>query len=488
MKKILVWLLVAAVLVNVFVVGAVAQGESESEQATYVEILDCESADGFTSQAEIAVDTKDFTQGAASLSFTVSIPKEANETGSIEATFAPIDVTYATVLEFDFYISNPALLYSTYIMTIDLGSSGNADAQVLDWPSTAFDSITEAGWYHITLPFDQAISMGFDASHLNYFRLLFMNIYPESDLNDVVLKLDNVRVRIPTQTTLTMDTCDFLNEGDWSNWMNNPVTRDPINRTEGTASLNFGFIYTEQYNGWSLVSQKLYAPINATGAVYLEMDVYVSDVALMSHSQYGSGGINIEITSSGECDWNEYSWSLCNYVTENGWTHIRLPIAEAMTPGVERGAPDMSAINYLRFHILGVYGGSIEFRVDNIFFTVMQESETPFYGATPIIREDPEQPGDEGGEEPGETDPGVTDPGQQNPNVTPPSGEQPSPDNDSALRAEQTNRRAKILLLVMIFAIVGIDIVVVAVRRRNEQTVVADGELPPDMPQDKGDA
>ena len=75
MKKISVWLLVAALLVNVFAFGAVAQQETESEQATYIEILNCETADGFTSQAEIAVDTQDFTQGAASLSFTISIPK-----------------------------------------------------------------------------------------------------------------------------------------------------------------------------------------------------------------------------------------------------------------------------------------------------------------------------------------------------------------------------------------------------------------------------
>ena len=483
MKKISVWLLVAALLVNVFAFGAVAQQETESEQATYVEILNCETADGFTSQAEIAVDTQDFTQGAASLSFTISIPKEANATGSIEATFAPIDVTYATVLEFDFYISDPALLYSTYIMTIDLGSSGSADAQVLDWPSTAFDSITEAGWYHMELPFDQAISMGFDASSLNYFRLLFMNIYPESDLDDVVVKLDNVRVRIPTQTTVTMDTCDNLNEGDWSNWMNLPVTRDPVNRVEGTASYSFGFGYTEQFGGWSMVNEKHYAPINAKGAAYLEMDVYVSDVAMMGNSAYGTDGIYVEITSSGECDWNEYSWALSSYVTENGWTHVRLPISEAMTPGVERGAPDMSAINYLRFHILGVYGGPIEFRVDNIFFTVMQESETPFYGAIPILREDPEQPG-----EGTETNPGETDPGETNPDVTPPTSEQPTPDNDSVLRAEQTNRRAKILLLVMIFAIVGVDVVVVSLRRRNGQAVLAAGEVPPDVPQDGGNA
>ena len=115
--------------------------------------------------------------------------------------------------------------------------------------------------------------------------------------------------------------------------------------------------------------------------------------------------------------------------------------------------------------------------------TVMQESETPFYGAIPILREDPEQPG-----EGTETNPGETDPGETNPDVTPPTSEQPTPDNDSVLRAEQTNRRAKILLLVMIFAIVGVDVVVVSLRRRNGQAVLAAGEVPPDVPQDGGNA
>lgn len=480
MKKTLVLTLSAILLLSCCVPGMAAEA-TESTSPQYIEILDCEAVAGFVSEAEISVDTEDFTQGAASLSFTTDIAKEADATVSIEATFAPIDISYATLLEFDFYISDPALLRSTYIMTVDLGSAGCSSDHLLDWPSTAFDSITEPGWYHMELPFDRAIGFGFNAVALNYFRLYFMHVNPETDLTDVVVKLDNVRVRIPTKTTVTMDRCDFIKEGDWKNWMNNPVARDPVNKTEGTASLNLGFTHTPQYGGWSMVCENRYAPINATGALYLEMDVYVSDIERMKHSQYGGGGINIEIASSGECDWNEYSWSLSSYVSENGWTHIRLPIAEASTAGADRGVPDMSAINYLRFHILGVREGPIEFRVDHVYFTVLQDAEELFYGATPIGKQDDSEQNPEG--DPDE------DPGQlpDLPVVTPPVTENPPADTDSTLRAEQTARRAKILLLLMIFAIIGIDVVVMAVRRRNEQAVPVEGELPPDTPQDEGD-
>jgi hypothetical protein len=281
---------------------------------------------------------------------------------------------------------------------------------------------------------------------------------------------------IPEYKKVGVDTCDNLAAGDWGG----AVVLDPSNKTQGGASFSMAFYYEPHFNGWSMVCEKKYEPINVKNAVYIEMDVYLSDAERMKNAYggYNGSGIHFEITSSGTCDWNEYGWVLNNYVFKNGWTHIRLPISEAVTPGADRGAPDMSAINYIRFHILGVKGDGqpTNFAVDNIYFSTPAQTGT--LGATPIIRED---------DTPDTPDTPNTPDAPTGPDL--PGGDQAGDSTqndgsaDSALRARKTEQRAKILLLLMVFVIIGIDVVVVALRRRNEQDAVlvtdgSDGQPP----------
>ncbi len=87
---------------------------------------------------------------------------------------------------------------------------------------------------------------------------------------------------------------------------------------------------------------------------YLHFYIYCSDI-----SKIGTEG-QIEITSSGRCDVNEYNWMLMQYVTKTGWNDVWLDLAGAGTTG---GVADLTSINYLRIYTLN---SNATFYIDNI--------------------------------------------------------------------------------------------------------------------------
>ena len=106
-------------------------------------------------------------------------------------------------------------------------------------------------------------------------------------------------------------------------------------------------------------------------------------------------------------------------------------------------------------------------------------------GAIPIIREpdiedppvvDPgtDIPGTDtpGTDIPGTDIPGTDIPGTDIPGTNQPTDEQPGK-NENDLRARTTAQRAKILLIVLAFSVIGIDVIAVALRRRKASQPVA---------------
>lgn len=87
---------------------------------------------------------------------------------------------------------------------------------------------------------------------------------------------------------------------------------------------------------------------------YLHFYVYCSDI-----TKIGDQG-QVEITSSGTCDVNEYNWNIQQCITKTGWNEVWLDLFSAGTTG---GAPDLSKINYLRIYTLNA---SATFYIDNI--------------------------------------------------------------------------------------------------------------------------
>ena len=468
-------LFLCALLLCACLIPASAEDKQENRETNgKITVLPCETLTGWTSEGELALDTEDETEGGACVSATLDAPAGGASILSLRATFDPVDATDMYLIEFDFYISDPALLWASRMVILDFGSAGTPDSELITWYETAFSGIDKAGWYHISLPVSEASSRGFRNNNLNYFCLQFFQVNPETDLNDVVVKIDNITATKGERTNIVMDNCDTAD--GWTDWGASPQ-RDEVNKRQGTASLTFQLKLPEQYN---LVSQKVYEPVNAKGLAYVEMDVFVSDINVFKNANYP---INFEITSSGTCDHQEYSWQLDKYVKKNGWTRISLPVVE----GTEcDGAPNFAAINYLRFHTLGIReasGGTFTFRVDNITFVTIKQGNAP-YGATPIVRDPGVEPGpDDPGVEPGPENPGV-EPGPENPGIdqpTQPPVEQPEK-NENDLRARTTALRAKILLLVMAFVIIGIDVIAVALRHRNAEQPVLQEATAGDAP------
>lgn len=451
-----------------------------------VEINGCETAEGWTADGEISVDTEDMTQGDGCISVSLDAPKDGNSILSAQTTFDNVDITNFSMISFDFYISDPSLLYYSRIIALDFGSAKVSDSALITWYEAAFSGIETAGWYRICLPLQDATIRGFDSSTLNYFGLQFFQVNPPEDLNDVEIKIDNISAVVPEYKKLrVLDTCDNV-EG-WTDWGVTPQ-RDVVNKKQGTASLTFQVQLPEQTN---LVSQKQCDTINATGATHIEMDVYVSDIETFKYCNYA---IQFEITSSGTCDHQEYSWSLDKYVLKDGWNHIAMPISQASicvgTNPELSGNPDLSRINYMRFHTLGITKAKDNlwtFRVDNIYFSAPQISgEELKLGATPIVREPAVE--DPGTDVPGTDVPGTDIPGTDVPDTNQPDSQQPEK-NESDLRARTTALRAKILLLVMAFVIVAVDVVVVALRRRHaEQPVLQEESVAAGMPQPVADS
>ena len=484
MKRIFTLLLCAVMLIACLPAAAADSKDAPTADTsdTSVSLFSCDSVDVWTSEAEIALDAEDKTEGEASVAFSFDVLKDSDATISFEAAFTRINVIGANALSFDLYISDPELFRSTYITTMDLSSSGEPESQVLNWSGEVFSSITKPGWYHIQLPFSKAMNLAFNDSSVNYFRLYLFHINPTEDLNDLVVKLDNFKVNVPAYRTTMVEACDTPEgwTGNMAPYAAAPVL-DTAVKKQGSGSLRYTVNLPQEVH---LVSHKLYAaPINVKGATHVEMDVYISDVNVLKNCGYA---IQFEVTSSGTCDQQEYSWSLDKYVSKSGWTHVRMPI-EAATICIGSnpelaGQPDLSRVNYFRFHTLNISAASnnqFVFRVDNISFSFpVSEQQEPLYGATPIIFEGEGGENNEGNEGNEENEGGENQ--APIPNF-PGQGGTTENNKENDLRARQTQQRAKVLLLVMVFAIIGVDIVAVALKRKRQtEAAVVTGDVPPD--------
>ena len=131
-----------------------------------------------------------------------------------------------------------------------------------------------------------------------------------------------------------------------------------------TSSFNVTYNTTAQYvmegkGSWRWKTTTLEGKFNSIDISeykqgYLHFYIYCSDI-----SKIGTQG-QIEITSSGQCDVNEYNWNLMQYVTKTGWNEVWLDLWGAGTTG---GAADLSNINYMRIYTLN---SSATFYIDNI--------------------------------------------------------------------------------------------------------------------------
>ncbi len=416
--------------------------------STHMEVYACDTTDGWVVGGSLRLDTENQTQGDACVAIRKQIdPNTRNTNFTAAVTFEPVDVSSMTSFAFDFYISDPTLIPASYAVCVDISSAGSASEECISWYSALTEETCKEGWNHIELPMNEAEISGFHADRMNFFRIYFFRINGEKAPSEVEIKIDNITAASTAMELRQMDACDT--DAGWTRW-DRPVILDFFDKSQGIASLSFP---TYPAEGGNMVSQKVYEiPFDASGALYVEMDVYVSDLGAL-RSPDSRYGMHFEISSSGECDHREYEWDLADYILQKGWNHIKLPIGEGVK--TTDGAPDMSAINFLRFHMLELKqtpGDAWVFKVDNICFSFpVTVSETP------VEPGDPENPDTS-------TEPGASD------------GTEPV-DDAAALRVRKTEQRARLVLVLMCFIIIGADVVAVALRRRPSVATPED-ELP----------
>jgi len=126
---------------------------------------------------------------------------------------------------------------------------------------------------------------------------------------------------------------------------------DNADKKEGIASIKFTGSGTDWF---AKTFSQVYTGVDESG--YLNLWLYVSDPASFD----GEG--EIEITSSGGPDTDEYSWSISALGLTAGWNELVLPISSA----TKSGSPDLKAINF--FRVYQNLSASVTAKIDDIRF------------------------------------------------------------------------------------------------------------------------
>ena len=470
-------LMIATLMVCVSVipsaaVNKVVNNDREGEKPFF--LTDCDSIDGWgvTEGVKIAFDEDESTEGFGSVRFTTDITAYSNSTIYIRADFEEEYVRDADYITFDFYISHPELIESSYQSSVMIGSGGSGSDRICEWKAAMFAQEYVAGWNTITLPLSKTQTYTADMTEIDNFRLYFKYINMVEDVKNLTIRIDNIEVHSYGSKAIPLMNCDTPEH--WS-------AVDAIeakDHKEGEGALVF---YAQPVNvpdGNIHVIRNflLPTPVDCSNADFFEFDMYVSDASALhpSNSKYG---LIFEITSSGQCDVEEYTWDSEYYYGElkNGWNHIKLPIASA---GISGNAPNMKAINYFRMHLLELQTAKddlLTIMLDNMYLSVTQDGIDDYAQPEPEPEPNPEpQP---------EPTPGQPSEGEVE---FWPGGEMPEEDVDVvAARRALTARRARSLAIIFVFMIIGANVVVAALMRR--QAEAAGDDQVPEMLQTAAD-
>ncbi|MBN1599288.1 MAG: T9SS type A sorting domain-containing protein [Bacteroidales bacterium] len=304
-------------------------------------VLDyCETLTGWTGPHGFELDGENSMEGNACVSST------GEDLVSFSKTYTPHN-TYLSeengYLKFWFYISDASLYDNTG--QIEITSSGSFDVDEYSWNLN--NIYISDGWNYLVLSFASANKNGSpDLSAINFFRIYgFYSDVVTLKIDEIIFSYD-MELPLPGQV---FDKCNYIT--GWSG--NDEIVRDPYNKMEGTACISSNGDGTNRFI-------KSFIHINANVGFekgYLNFWLYVSDI-----SRFEEAG-QVEITSSGGSDVDEYSWPIKCMNLKNGWNHVFLKLSEANVSG----SPDLTLINYFRFY--NFMTDSVLLRIDDIRFT-----------------------------------------------------------------------------------------------------------------------
>ena len=128
---------------------------------------------------------------------------------------------------------------------------------------------------------------------------------------------------------IVLQRCDIK-----TNWQSsNSLSIDNGDQKEGRGSLQ---CTGDETDWFKKVFSQTDVGVDETG--YLSFWLYVSDVSVFD----GDG--QVEITSSGVADTDEYNWAVSTIGLINGWNHVKLALSNAG----KTGTPTLNAIKYFR--------------------------------------------------------------------------------------------------------------------------------------------
>ncbi len=181
MKKLLLCLLIT-------LLALVPIASLTASAATDAMLSDCESTNKWTPAEDwytVTLDTEDFTEGSASVKYAFSLGGKTRHI-AVEHRFGPVDATGCNALQFDFYVSDPAIFANGQEAIIELTSAGTCDREESYW---GFNFDIKPGWNTLNLPITPNTCY---MNRLNYFRIYLLNIRPYTT-QPIVWGFDNMR-------------------------------------------------------------------------------------------------------------------------------------------------------------------------------------------------------------------------------------------------------------------------------------------------------
>ena len=273
--------------------------------------------------------------------------RASNKTNpSVSYTFSPIDISsfYAKgYLRFYLYCASIANKGNTG--TVELTSSGTCDDQEMTYDIN--NQIKVTGWNEIVIELSsgsKGSTTEFDRTACNYFRfyVLSSNCYYYVDDIDFLYEQEGSSDRIILHECETTDNLytpeaslsDFSMYGEHS-WKTNSTYNTVL-------SFTFSSIDISSYMSNGYLCFYFYCP---------------------DRDKLGTQ-LCVELTSSGNCDNNEITLDINNYVTRDGWNEIRIPLS-SMGPG-SASQFDPTACNYFRLFTLK---SDCNFYIDHIMIS-----------------------------------------------------------------------------------------------------------------------
>lgn len=346
--------IVSILLATIFVFTLLGNGLVPFAEASSFD--DCESLNGWSTGtgSNLSLDSTDKKEGSS------SIQTVGSELVLLQKRFEPAINSQLSVddgfLNLWLYISDVSKLDSSMDTQIELSSAGYApndghDSNEFHWSVAPSELVN--GWNELSLALNDAELAGtVDLSQIDWFRVYYFTT------DSVTMKIDGLSF----ETIQNISEEIILDNADaavaWTTSAPNVISLDLSDKKEGEASL--------KSTGGSIVRfQKSFSiPID------LHTDEPVGRVSFwlyVDDSSKLTGTNQIEISSSGHEDTEEYGWAFPSL--NSGWNHIQLNLSDAQTTG---GIPDLHNINWFRIYYESV--GNVIMKIDDIRFIPPEEA------------------------------------------------------------------------------------------------------------------